>query len=88
MLRHKRALHKYSRATLEDEFLSDFSDISRNISFVVGQDGDDYVCVMRDGSVEFQELPKDHEKVAHFVSLVKKKHGCEIIEDVKNWVSQ
>ena len=88
MLRHKRALHKYSRAKLEQEFLATFDEASRHVSFVAGKDGEEYLCVMRDGSIDYQQLPGNHPKVVDFQSLLKTKNSCEVIEDVQAWVSQ
>ena len=87
MLKHKRALHKYSRAQLDKEFLDHFEDVSQQVAFVGGKDGEQYVCVMRDGTIDYQHLPENHEKVVHYKSLMQKKYNCEIIEDVRSWMS-
>ena len=87
MLNHKRALHKYSRSKLDEEFLEDFKDVSQQVSFIAGRDGDQYLCVMRDGSIDYQSLPENHEKVAYFKRVMQKKYSCEIIENVQNWVA-
>ena len=87
MLKHKRALHKYSRAKLDCEFLEECKNISQKIAFVAGQDGDQFLCVTKDGAIEFHALADEDEKVVHYLKLMEKKHCCEIIEDVKGWVN-
>ena len=88
MLNHKRALHKYVRAKLDSEYVKHLESVSNEVALVADKDGDQFCCIMADGSIDFHELPANHEKVLEYFEL-KEKHYCgQLISDVKNWVAR
>ncbi len=88
MLRHKRSLHKYSRARLESEYMDNLKSLFQGVALVVEMNGSQCMCLMSDGSIEYYKLPSDHPKVVEYKGLVKKGVSCEFIEDVTAWMKE
>ena len=84
MLRHKRALHKYSRVKLEEDYLRGLGK-GTDIVIVVKQDGDLFLCVTKEGEMKWQKLDADHEKVLEFVRVKSKTYSGIPLVNVKEW---
>ena len=71
MLVHRRSLHKYSRAALEEDFESklyqpDFS----AIECVVWENEDGFICVMKSGVIEAIKLDRENPLVKAYLKNV------------------
>ena len=86
MLKHKRSLHKYSRQKLDETYIEDLKTQSQDVVLVAKKDGENFMCLMVDGSVDFLELDSSHPKVVGYEGNIQKKYSCELIKDVRAWV--
>ena len=84
MLRHKRALHKYSRQKLEHEHFSKMCDDSEIVN-VLKVDGELYLCVTKDGELEWLELKSTNEKVVEFLRVKSRTYSGIPVVNVSEW---
>ena len=84
MLRHKRALHKYSREKLDRDYTASVCEDSEIVR-VIKQDGNLYLCVTTEGELEWSELDSANEKVVEFLRIKSSTYSGIPVVDVVEW---
>lgn len=66
MLRHRRALHFRSRARLPEDWQQQVESASQDVVRVIDERNSEFLCVLHDGSLEWQALGSDDYRVKKF----------------------
>ena len=66
MLRHRRALHLRSRARLPEDWQQQLESSTQDVSRVIDERDGSFLCVLVDGSLEWQTLNVDDYRVKKF----------------------
>ena len=66
MLRHRRALHFRSRERLPEDWQQQLESCTQDISRVINEKQGSFLCVLTDGSLEWQELHENDYRVNKF----------------------
>ena len=65
------------------EYLENLSNTSEQVAFIAGKDGEQFLCVMKDGAIEYISFPEDHRLVQEFKEIERKKYKFHMIQNVK-----
>ena len=60
------------------KYIEDLKTQSQDVVFVAKNDGENFMCLMADGSVDFLELDSSHPKVVEYEGNLQKKYSCEL----------
>ena len=84
MLVHRRAQHKYSRVKLGADYEEKLLELSTDVNVILSYSDDGYTCVLKNGYVQVQNLPDDHEAVIRFKEAQKEKVPMQSLT-AKDW---
>ena len=85
MLRHRRAMHFRSRARLPDDWQQQLESSTQDVSRVIDERDGSFLCVLNDGSLEWQALKSEDYRVKNFTEARKASEDTVNIISAEQW---